>query len=212
MSHGIWRAVGAGDLAEVERLVGQHPGLLNAGDNLRVTPLMIASREGHVGVVRWLLDHGAVINEADWHRCTAVWYACDQGHIPVVRLLLDRGADPTIADQWGSTPLVAASSHLEVVRLLLGHPRAKATLNRRNSQGRTALWEACFWGRGGVARALLESGADETMASNNGTTPMAITKRDPPPHQPDITAEGRGECVAALEVRSLHHRDSAPSC
>jgi ankyrin repeat protein len=35
-------------------------------------------------------------------------------------------------------------------------------------------------GRGGVVRALLESGADPTIADNDGTTPMAIAKQDPP--------------------------------
>jgi ankyrin repeat protein len=34
-------------------------------------------------------------------------------------------------------------------------------------------------GRGGVVRALLESGADPTIADKDGTTPMAIAKQDP---------------------------------
>jgi hypothetical protein len=39
----IWRAARAGDRAEVQRLVGQDPGLLNAKDDLGWTPLMSAS-------------------------------------------------------------------------------------------------------------------------------------------------------------------------
>jgi ankyrin repeat protein len=120
---------------------------------------------------------------------------------PVVRLLLARGGDPAIATHAGSTPLIIASldGHLEVVHLLLGHPSAKADINRRDDQGRIALWWACDKGRGGVVRALLESGADPTIAITNGSTPMAIAKQHPPAY---ISAEGRRECVAALEVRS----------
>jgi hypothetical protein len=59
-----------------------------------------------------------------------------------------------------------------------------------------------------VARALLESGADLTIANDHGTTPMAIAKQDPPPPhlnhpQNSVSAEGRRDCVAALEVRPL---------
>jgi hypothetical protein len=48
-----------------------------------------------------------------------------------------------------------------------------------------ALLRACCYGRGGVVRALLESGTDPTFATNNGTTPTAIAKhhhcrREPP--------------------------------
>jgi hypothetical protein len=31
---------------------------------------MYAAREGHVGLVRWLLDHGAAINQWNIHRWT----------------------------------------------------------------------------------------------------------------------------------------------
>jgi hypothetical protein len=58
----------------------------------------------------------------------------------------------------------------------------------------------CGWacnrghGRGGVGGALRRSGADPS-------TPMAIAKDDDLPHR--VTAQGRWECVVALEVRSL---------
>jgi ankyrin repeat protein len=86
--------------------------------------------------------------------------------------------------------------------VLLGHHRAKSAINNRDDEGKTALWCACYWGHGGVARALLPSGADPTIAArSDGTTPMAIAKQEP--HRGDISAEGRRECVAELEVSSL---------
>jgi ankyrin repeat protein len=197
----IWDAAKAGDLAEVERLVGQDPGLLDAKDGFfGGAPLMLAAREGHVGVVRWLLDKGAAIDHIDNIGSTALWRTCCEGRLPVVRLLLERGADPTIADHGGSTPLMTASyqGHVEVVRSLLGHPSAKTMLNRRDRYGKTALWEACYYGRGGVVRVLLESGADPTIAFT-GITPMAIARLTPSSRF--ISAQGRREAVAVLEVR-----------
>jgi hypothetical protein len=198
----ILEAAAAGDVGEVERLVGEDPGLLNGKDADGMTPLMAASLGGRVEAVRWLIDHGAAIDEQDHRESTALCQTCFADQAPVVRLLLERGADPTIADDRGWTHLIAASfkNRLEVVRVLLGHPIAKATINHRDDKGATALWVACFGGLRGVVRALLESGADPTIARGPGLTPMAIAKsRDSDPE--GVTAEGLQDCVAALEVR-----------
>jgi hypothetical protein len=71
---------------------------------------------------------------------TALLHACWHGRLAVVRLLFEVGADSTIATPWGETTLVGASfgGHLEIVRLLLAHPSAKATINRRDMIGTTA--------------------------------------------------------------------------
>jgi ankyrin repeat protein len=206
---GIWHAAQEGDVGEVERLVGHDPGLLDARDGYTWTPLTCASFGGHTGLVRLLLDKGAALDAQDDCQRTVLYFACCFGRTPVVRLLLERGADPAIARQGDWTPLMAASykGHLEIVRVLLGHPSAKASINRRDETGRTALWRACQMGRGGIARALLEGGADPTTADSNGITPMAIAKETAPlPY--GVTAEGRRECVAALEVSSCSPRPS----
>jgi hypothetical protein len=101
--------------------------------------------------------------------------------------------------------------HLDVVRLLLGHHRARAAINQRDNGGATALWKACRIGRRGVVvRALLESGADITIANNNGITPVAIAVE--PPHASHISARGRRECVAARKVRVALHRIFSAFC
>jgi uncharacterized protein len=234
----IWRAARVGDVDEVEWLVGQDSRLLNARDEFGYTPLVLAAREGHLGVVRWLVENGAadprLLNARDetygytpWMWAirkghlgvvrwlvekgaaidvhhdldgTALYMASLQGRAPVVRMLVERGADPAIAVDWRKTPLMIASEegHLEVVRVLLDHPSAKATIHKQDISGRTALGWACYKGRGGVVRTLLESGADPKIAHRLDPIPTAIAKEAYLP--PGATAEGRRECVAALEV------------
>jgi ankyrin repeat protein len=176
----IWEAAKAGDMGVVERLVGEDPGLLNARTtDFGMTPLMWASAEGHVGVARWLVDKWSAINGRSTKSCTALWYACARGHAPVVRLLLAKGADPTIALQVAVTPLMTASAanHLAVVRLLLADPRVKRVVNRRSIYGETALWRACKYGHVGVARALLESGADARIRTTLAPPPWPSPSR-----------------------------------
>lgn len=78
-----------------------------------------------------------------------------------------------------------------VVRCLLHHPQAMASLNHRDADGRTALYWACYdKGDDGVVRLLLEAGADAMTGNNDGETPMAIAAR-----------QGHDVCVELLEVR-----------
>jgi ankyrin repeat protein len=200
----IWEAAKDGDLGELQRLVGHDPGLLDEKSLGGWTPLMHASQAGHVDVVQWLLDWGAAINESANDGMTPLYLACHKGHSPVVRLLLESGADPfsSAGKEIGCTPLMTACArgHVEVVRWMLGHSSAKANINHRNVFGAPALSHACNYGRAEVVRALLESGADPTIASHRGDTPMDFAKgADPYPE--GVTAADRQECVVALEVR-----------
>ena len=85
-----------------------------------VTPLYIASENGHKEVVEVLLKHGADINRAQSQGATALSIASQKGHKEVVKALLDLGADPTLATIEGTTPLQTAkdNNHLEIVALL----------------------------------------------------------------------------------------------
>ena len=87
-----------------------------------VTWLYIAAQEGHLPVVKLLLDRGADVNPAMTNEgYTPLLIAAREGHLPVVQLLLDRGADGSQANDDGNTPLLIATQqgHLPVVQLLL---------------------------------------------------------------------------------------------
>jgi uncharacterized protein len=193
----ISRAAAAGDLAEVQRLVGQDPRLLNAPDDFRWTPLMDAAEGGYVGVVRWLLDQGARLNEQSAYGSTALCLAGFRGHTPMVRLLLERGADPTIVDVYGLSPLIRAcdGGRVETVLCLLEHPSAAGTINHRDGGGATALWWACAQGRVDAVRVLLERGADPSTPDIIGKTPLVMAQDS---HHP--------ACVEALKVRCFSLR------
>jgi ankyrin repeat protein len=198
----IWQAVRSGSVRNVERLVGRHPGLLHARDAGGVTPLMCASEEGRLRMVRWLLDKGAVMDERDFQGRTPLYKACSAGCTAVAKLLLRRGADPTIADHNRMTPMMLASCQgsVSVLRRLLRHPCARATLNDRSRLGETALWWASRKSRGACVRALLRAGADDTIANIMGITPMAIVQWERQVWWWVRVSPGISATIAALEV------------
>ena len=132
------------------------------------TALMTAAQEGHLDIVRWLLDQGAEANYATPATGqTALISACHQGHLEVARCLVESGgarvnaADPAS----GNTALAAASrsGHLGAVTYLLG----------RGANGATAaLCGACYEGHLEVLRALLERGGAE---AGGGAEPDSLS-------------------------------------
>eukprot|EP00899_Mesostigma_viride_P015913 jgi/Mesvir1/24322/Mv11006-RA.1 len=118
------RSLGAaavdGDLDKLKRKIaaGADVNERSAGG---YTPLLYASRGGHLPAVSLLLQHGA-----DVHACTsagrssALHRAAAAGHVDVVRRLLQAGASDSAQDADGMTPLhrAAAANQVECFRAL----------------------------------------------------------------------------------------------
>lgn len=102
--------------------------------------------------------------------------AARDGSLSEVKRLIEMGLDPNELNKWGATALTGAStykadsaSHTEIVRYLVTHG---ADVNKRVTDGTTALNEASFWGHIETVRVLLGAKADVNSAKGNGYTPL----------------------------------------
>ena len=85
--------------------------------------------------------------------------AAREGNSALLRGYLDAGAPATLTTAAGDSLLMLAAyhGHEETVQLLVHHG---ADVNSANDRGQTPLAGAVFKGYTGVARALLDAGAD----------------------------------------------------
>lgn len=118
--------------------------------------LFHASAEGHVDVVRYLLERGAEVDEAPAGRSTALIVASWEGHREIVRLLISSRADVNRKNENGWTALSSAArnGHLGIVEDLLG---AGADATIRHPDGNTAADVARSHGHNGVAELIERS-------------------------------------------------------
>jgi uncharacterized protein len=152
-----------------------------------MTALHWASHHDDREIAELLLKAGANVNAANRYGVTPLSLACTNGSGTMVELLLTAGADANLALPGGETPLMTASrtGTLTAVKALLAHgARVDA---KDEARGQTALMWAAAEGHAGVARALLEAGADLRARVPSGLTPLLFAVR-----------EGQSEVVRVL--------------
>ena len=93
---------------------------VNATDSEGCTELMKASGNGHIEIVKTILDHNANVDIQNDLGETALTFASFNGHIDCVRLLLENGANATLKNKDGKTAndLAQQKGLLEIVNLL----------------------------------------------------------------------------------------------
>ena len=78
------------------------------------TPLHYAATNGHLDIVRFLLDKGAYVDPESPNQTTALMMAVRGGHIHVVKELLDRGANLSQMNQLQMTAIDFADQFNQV--------------------------------------------------------------------------------------------------
>ena len=107
----------------------------NETTNCDRTAMFHAAKEGHLAIVRLLLEHGgADLEKSDSYGNSPLMVATWKGHVDVVCYLLEQGANVNKADDHGCTSLHEAASegHLEIAKLLMLYG---AELNVKSDEG-----------------------------------------------------------------------------
>ncbi|KAL3292004.1 ankyrin [Colletotrichum asianum] len=139
-------AVQEGNLGLCKLFLEYEPELVNyqAKEGLVCeTPLNIAAREGHLEIVRCLLEAGAKPNfQSFYYQETPLWSACSRGKFEIAKLLYERAPETINTPSYdGETPLMGACSSgaIKLVAFLLDNG---ADLTPRCSNCGSCVWKA----------------------------------------------------------------------
>lgn len=157
---------------KVVELLLEHKSNIEHRNKAGCTPLMLASREGHVETTCLLLNKGAEINTPSGSNDdTPLTLACWKGHVDVVDLLLKHNSKGDHQTKTGCTPLMEATreGHVAVAEQLLLHG---ADVELPDNYGQSPLFMACWKGHRDVAELLLENVANRDCRTKTGITPL----------------------------------------
>eukprot|EP00818_Percolomonas_sp_WS_P005245 CAMPEP_0117442724 /NCGR_PEP_ID=MMETSP0759-20121206/4306_1 /TAXON_ID=63605 /ORGANISM="Percolomonas cosmopolitus, Strain WS" /LENGTH=717 /DNA_ID=CAMNT_0005234635 /DNA_START=185 /DNA_END=2338 /DNA_ORIENTATION=- len=173
---GLLDACKSGHLDQVKQSLDQGADI-NARDEKDKTCLILACLNGHLPVVKYLVeDRGADMEEKDENGDNCLMLACYNGHLPVVKYLVEENnVNIEEKGQNGLTCLIWAcySGHLPVIKYLVEERNANVDENTHN--GDTCLIWASNNGLLPVVKYLVEEGnANIEETNHNGDTCLLL--------------------------------------
>lgn len=168
------------------------PSTLSPEDRIGLTTHF--ARIGDLAALKRMLDAGVDVNGRDSLDQTPLIAAVSQDSLLGVTELLKRGAKLDIVDKAGWTPLHFATFFSDDTDVMAALLDAGAAVNAQNDRGITSLYFAAATGHEAQVKLLLARGADKTIASKTGWTPLRITKvKGIEPIAKLLDPEGKGD-------------------
>lgn len=173
----LYKAVQNGHKTVAQRLLQNGANPNPTSPQTTTTPLHIASQEGNIAMVELLLRHGGNPYAIDRDGKGALEYARDNFNGECV-LALEKyleESSPYDRQEW------EGPEDEEMIVVMAGHGRLDDVcqllntgipVNRRDAEGKTALYWASCCGQEHVVQFLLNRGADSDIANKNGDTPL----------------------------------------
>nr|CAD7404550.1 unnamed protein product [Timema poppensis] len=167
-----WAALGGHE--EIVGYLLEKGSPVDPGDDIAMTPLILASSAGKEDVVHTLVAQGAQVNARNQEGHSSLQYAASKGWNEIVQLLLANDADVNIVDKRGATPLHRAASkgNTEVVKTLLDSSDIK--VDPSDAYGNTPLHLACEENRTEEAKMLVLRGAHLDVENKEKKTPLDL--------------------------------------
>lgn len=130
-AHLMLKAAADGETEKVIDFIQQKGVFITTKNNFGVSALIFAANNGHLALVKELVEIGADIEDRSNNWRTPLIWASLWGHNEVVKYLLDIGANVSAFDTEGMTALLSAvkNGHEQSVRYLLEYGANATAIN-----------------------------------------------------------------------------------
>ena len=132
----------------------------------------LASRLGHLKIVKYLVEHGANVNTMNREGQTPLNSAARWGNIDIVKYLISKGADVNLKKSFTALMNAAENAQYAIVKYLVEHG---ANVNLQDEIGETALIKASSRNFFEIVKYLVEHGANVNIKSDTNRTALNQT-------------------------------------
>ena len=181
----VWNMLSAsfdGDLGRVKRFVDRSPGLLTCQYDY-TAPLHLAVREGHIDLVRFLVERGALDPSYRTHPFLdpLLTVADERGFTQITEILRQALATPELTREWGDTGAIDFGKDEGRMRFeqLVSDKQYAEVEDELKQRPELAHDETAFWGEGILS-----------VPANHGDHPMLEILMDHGARVPDISKWG----------------------
>lgn len=176
-----------------------------------LTPLMHATKNGDVDIVKSFLKKGANPNEINLDGESPIALSITYEHIDVLKILLKAGADPNLVTTKTNFPVIRKTivfGRLEYLKLLL---EFGADVNVTMGGYGTPLARAIRIKQTGLALFLIDKGADPFLVTKHSKSAFNYLCENESWHRPMIIAE-KLTLLEAIKAKYPELTGSYESC
>jgi len=173
----LLEAVEKGDSVLVEKVLKEGADVNSNKTISHETVLTYAAQEGYTDIVRILIKHDVNLDMRNKRSETPLMVAAKNGHVGIVQILLRNGAFVDAKNSEGQTALVWAilgGGNIDVVKQLI--IEGKASLDKKDNTGCSALMYACYFGYVDIVELLLKFNVNIVLKNNVGYSACDITR------------------------------------
>lgn len=155
---------------------------VDAPNNYKATPLMLAAMHGNTDWVNLLIRHGADILAQNANQWTMLHYVALGGKdLKMADELMKMGISVDAPTKTATTPLITASGkgNVEMMKLFIERgARLNAQENNRARHSHTPLHAAVTSKSAEAVKLLLAAGADISLKDKNKLTPLQLAQKN----------------------------------
>uniref|UniRef100_A0A8W8JLN2 Uncharacterized protein n=1 Tax=Magallana gigas TaxID=29159 RepID=A0A8W8JLN2_MAGGI len=168
------------------------------------SPLLVASEQGHLQIVKILLQYHARVDVFDeYHGKAALHLAAENGHEQVADVLLWHKAFVNAKSKLGLTPLhlAAQNGYNDLVRLLI--ETHNAVIDALSLAKQTPLHMAAQCGKMEVCNTLMKMRADANATDVHGQTPLHLAAENDHSDVVKLFLKHRPELVSMANTNGM---------